>query len=331
MSTSSLISYDLLPAWALIALMLLGIFLLWLGGDKLTDGAGAVGLHLNIDPIIIGLTIVSVATSLPELVTSLIASVMGSSDVAVGNIVGSNIANIGLILGLGALIWPFTRHINLLRHEMPILLAVSLVFALMGYTGGVLDRVEGFVLLIITASYIAFIVRRHRRSQQVGEDEEPLARELPKMSIYAALAWVLLGGALLAVGSDVLVNASIVGARHLGISELVIGLTIVAVGTSLPELAATIASSLKGQSDIVAGNIVGSNLFNMMLIGGSVSAIAPVDFAQRLFRLEIPAMFGLTALLWFMMRRSERVGRVEGAVLLLTYAAVTLMVVRAGA
>jgi len=330
MSTNIFLPYDTMPPWALVLLMLIGIALLWLGGDKLTGGAAAVGLHMNIDPVIIGLTIISIATSLPELVTSLVASVMGSPDVAVGNIVGSNLANIGLILGISGLVWSFRPQTKLVMNEMPILLIVTLIFCAMGYSDGMLDRREGLVLLCLTASYLWFVVMRRRRNvlEAVNSDKD-VALDLPQMTMAKAVAWVLLGGVFLALGSDVLVNASVAEARHLGVSELIIGLTIVAVGTSLPELAATVAASVKGHGDMVAGNIVGSNLFNMMLIGGSVSALSPVSFSRKLFNIEIPAMFGLTVLLWLLMRRMEKIGRMEGGVLLLAYAVIMWTSVRA--
>ncbi|MFA5256677.1 MAG: calcium/sodium antiporter [Opitutales bacterium] len=332
MSTNVFLSYASMPAWVLIVLMLIGVALLCLGGDKLTGGAAALGLHLKIDPVIIGLTIVAVATSMPELFTTLLAAVMGSPDLAVGNIVGSNIVNIGLILGLAGFFWPFKCHAHLAVQEMPILLVVTIIFCAMGYSGGVIDRKEGFVLLGITVVYIFSIVRRRRSNTSASvEMLEEVPLRLPEMSVGRAVTWVLAGGVLLAAGSDLLVNSAIVEARNLGVGELVIGLTIVALGTSLPELATVIASSIKGQSGMAAGNIVGSNLFNMMLIGGGVSAISPLAFSPRLFNIEIPAMFGLTVLLWLFMRRFDKVGRVEGGALLLAYAVIIWTTVRAAA
>ena len=320
MGTEVILPFSTLAAVWLMLLMAAGIACLWVGGNWLTDGATALGLHARIDPILVGLTIVSVATSFPELLTSLLASAKGSPDLATGNIVGSNIANIGLILGVAGLFWPFAVHSSLIRAEMPILIGVSVLFCLLGFFSP-LGRIDGILLLLCMVGYFVFIVKRRQRGEMLEQDLEENVEE-QRMPLSRALLFLLAGGALLALGSDVLVNASVETARRIGISELLIGITIVAVGTSLPELAATVAAGLKRQSDIVAGNIVGSNLFNLMLIGGSVAVVEPLPFSRSLFRLEIPAMLLLTLVLWGFFASGKRIRRREGGLLLGAYVAV---------
>jgi len=313
--------------WPLVILLVLGLVLLCLGGEWLARGAASLALNCRINPVIIGLTVVSIATSFPELVTALIASVEGSSGLAVGNIVGSNLGNIGLILGVAALLYPVRVQLRLIKQEVPILLGITLIFSVMAYGGisdGQIGRFEGLVLLACMVAYLVFLVRKARDLTPEIEREFAEQEELAKAvrSTGKSVLLVLGGGVLLWLGAEFLVGSSTQIARALNVSDVLIGLTIVALGTSLPELAASIAAAAHKQSDIVAGNIVGSNIFNLLLIGGFVSTVYPLQVQRRLLFIEFPAMLVLTVLLWFIFRSGREVSRREGVVLLGLYALV---------
>lgn len=298
-------------------MLLLGFVGLTFGGDWLTQGAAAISVNLKINPVVVGLTVVSMATSMPELVTSLIA-VKGSPELALGNILGSNVANIGLILGITALISPLAIQLRLIRREVPILIFVTALFTFFAVNG--FTRIEGIILVGLTVSYLLYVVRNARDEPEAISEEfmEEVEDAKGKSNMMACLL-VLAGSALLALGADALVGASVEIASRLNVSEALIGLTIVAIGTSLPELAASVAAARAGHSDICAGNIVGSNLFNLLLIGGSVASLVPFPVNEALFQVEFPAMFILTALLLFFFKTGHVVSRREGVVLLLLY------------
>lgn len=310
------------PIVAILALLALGLVGLSFGGDWLTGGAAAVSVNLKINPVIVGLTVVSIGTSMPELLTSLLAA-GNSPGLAIGNIVGSNIANIGLILGLTALYAPLAIQIRLVYREVPILIAVTGLFTLFAFGGFV--RWEGAVLLFLTVAYLGYIIRSARNEPEaVNTEFLEEVEEAAKTPMGKAIVAVVAGTLVLAVGADLLVSCSVELASRMGISEALIGLTIVAVGTSLPELAASIAAARAGHSDICAGNIVGSNLFNLLLIGGSVASIVPFPVDSNLLLLEFPAMIALTAILLLFFKTGHVVSRREGAVLLMLYFVILL-------
>ncbi|ADE53931.1 calcium/sodium antiporter [Coraliomargarita akajimensis] len=305
--------------WALLLMLLAGFAALSYGGDYLTQGAAAVSVNMKIDPIVVGLTVVSIATSMPEMATSLMAA-KDNPGLALGNILGSNIANIGLILGVAAVIAPLKIELRLIRREVPILIIVTLLFAEFALGGG-FHQVEGMILLSLTVVYLVYVVRGAKAtdsesvSAEFAEGTEPIERKSTPM----ALVLIVFGGALLALGADLLVSSSVEIAGRMGASDLFIGLTIVAIGTSLPELAASIAAVRSGHGDLCAGNIVGSNLFNMLLIGGGVSAVAGMDVKNELLLIEFPALILLSALLLWMFKSGHTVSRREGVCLLLLY------------
>lgn len=310
-----------LPLAALLVFFVLGLAGLAAGGDWLCRGAVNLAALLKIKPIVIGLTVVSAATSMPEFFISLLGSLSGSPGLAIGNIVGSNIANIGLILGISALICPLVIRLRLIRIDVPILIGVSLLFAGLCWAS-LLSRTDGFLLLIILGGYLFFLARHSREEATVGREiEEEVEEQLRGASLRGALFWVGLGAVALMAGADLLVRSSVEMAARLGVSEVLIGLTVVAVGTSLPELAASIAAAVRRQADLCAGNIVGSNLFNLILVGGMVAAISPVEIDQRLFLLEFPFMLFFALLLWPLFFTGKTLSRKEGIILLLLYAA----------
>lgn len=314
--------YHNFPVWALIAVMLVGFAALTLGGDWLTNGAVAISSNLKINPVVIGLTVVSIATSMPEMATSLMAA-KSNPGIALGNILGSNIANIGLILGIAAIIAPLKINLRLIRREVPILILVTLLFAEFALGGG-FHRFEGAVLLMLTVAYLVYMVRgaKEQDSQSVVDEFAEGAEQVPHKSTVVALLIIALGAGALALGADFLVGCSVEIATRMGVSDLFIGLSIVAIGTSLPELAASIAAVRSGHGDLCAGNIVGSNLFNMLLIGGGVSAFAGMDVRDELLLIEFPALVLLSALLLWIFKSGHIVSRREGVFLLFLYVAI---------
>lgn len=319
-----MIDYDSLPYLILTLLLLVGLVGLCLGGDWLARGASSLALIWKVNPVVVGLTIVSIATSMPELITALMAASKGNSGLAVGNIIGSNLGNVGLILGVTALITPVVIQWRLIRQEVPILFIATLVFTflcLQGYMmDGTLGRIGGGILLVGAIAYLVFLTVQAKRSQR-GLQEE-ISDELSDAltSQWKCYALILAGGFALWLGAELLVNSSVVIASRLHISNELIGLTIVAIGTSLPELAASIAAARRKHSDIIAGNIVGSNIFNMLLVGGGTAALFPLKLDPRLFIVEFPAMLILTVLLWVAFFSERKVTRKEGCLFLILYA-----------
>ena len=306
-----------LAIWLLVLLMLVGFAALSFGGEWLTTGAATVSVNLKINPVVVGLTIVSIATSMPEMLTSLLAA-KESPGLALGNVLGSNVANIGLILGVTALIAPLAVQSRLIRREVPILIGVTLLFTLMAIGG--YSRIEGIVLLVMTALYLIYVVHGAKDGNDALETE--LAEEVEASSKHSTgygMFLVVLGGIFLALGADVLVQTSVEVAGRMGVSDTLIGLTIVALGTSLPELAASVAAARSGNTDICAGNIVGSNLFNILLIGGGVATIIPIPVDAALLRFEFPAVLLLTGLLLWFFKSGHTVSRREGVVLIFLY------------
>ena len=293
--------------------MVIGIALLYFGGDFLTQGASGLALGLEINPIVVGLTVVSIATSAPELITALLAVLGGQDDLAMGNIVGSNLANIGLIFGIGALVIPIGIQRRLLKVENPVLMAVTLLFVVF-CMGGQIDRLEGIILLFIMTVAIVLLVK-FAKSGTTETEEIESAGSVPK-SIFC----VIMGSAFLAVGASILVGSSEELAGRLGVSEALIGATLIAVGTSLPELAATIVAAMRKETDLIAGNIIGSNFFNLVLIGGAVAVIKPIEVAPTFFDFQLPAVIAATALMWILSGIGKDMNRRDGAILLVFYA-----------
>ena len=316
------LQYPDFPLWTLTAVMLMGFVALAVGGDWLTHGAVAISSNLKINPVVIGLTVVSIATSMPEMATSLMAA-RDNPGIALGNILGSNIANIGLILGVAAIISPLQVNLRLIRREVPILILVTLLFAVFALGGG-FHRFEGMVLLGLTVTYLVYIVHgaKQQDSSAVASEFAQNAEQVQHKSTGKALLIVTLGAGALALGASLLVGCSVEIATRMGISDLFIGLSIVAIGTSLPELAASIAAVRAGHGDLCAGNIVGSNLFNMLLIGGGASIIAGMDVHDELLLIEFPALVLLSVLLLWIFKSGHIVSRYEGALLLFLYLAI---------
>lgn len=320
--TLALISFpypDLALLW-LVLLLVLGFAALAFGGDWLTAGAATISVNLKINPVVVGLTIVSIATSMPEMMTSLLAA-KDSPGLALGNILGSNVANIGLILGVTAIIAPLAVQMRLIRREVPFLILVTVLFSVFAIGG--FSRIEGIIMLGVMVVYLIYVVRgaKDEPAEVADEFTEEIQGNAGRPTSLG-LGLVALGGALLALGADVLVGSSVELAGRMGVSDTLIGLTIVALGTSLPELAASIAAARSGHADICAGNIVGSNLFNILLIGGGVATIIPIPVATSLFYFEFPALIALTAFLLWIFKSGHTVSRKEGVFLIFLYVAI---------
>jgi len=306
---------------AIIA-VILGCGLLWWGADRFVLGASATAGNFGIPPLVIGMAIVGFATSFPEMIVSGMAAWHGNPIMGVGNAIGSNIANIGLVLGLTAIIAPLTVHSRLLKREFPLLLGIMLIATILIWNN-YLSRLDGiilmmgFVLLLVWFTYEAF----KRKDDVMAKEFE---QEIPKkMSNKVAFAWLILGFVVLFISSRMLVYGAVFIARYFGISDLVIGLTVVAVGTSLPELATSIVSALKGEYDIAIGNALGSNMFNLLAVLAMPGLISPSVLPRAVLIHDMPIMFGFTIALWIMAvglrRRLPSINRIEGGLLLAAF------------
>lgn len=299
-----------------LALGLVGLFF---GGQWLVTGSSRLARSLGISALIVGLTVVAMGTSAPELLVSLDAALRGSPDIAVGNIVGSNIANIGLILGLAGLIYPISVHVNLLRREIPIMVVVTVAVFVM-FLDGVISQFEGLLLVGGMIAFLVFMVVSARKEQKVDhhipEDEDII----PPANInrLLELGRVALGLVVLVVGAQFTVDSAVNMARTFGVSELIIGVTLVAVGTSLPELVTSVMAAIRKESDIAIGNIVGSNIFNILAILGLTTFIQPIPVAGQIVRFDGLVMIAFAVLLVpFVLNR--RLGRRESAIFLGAY------------
>ncbi|MFW5969872.1 MAG: calcium/sodium antiporter [Halofilum sp. (in: g-proteobacteria)] len=307
-----------------IAAVVFGLALLVWSADRFVLGASATARDLGVSPLVVGLVVVGFATSSPELLVAGFAAWQGNPGLGIGNAVGSNIANIALILGVSALLRPLISSSTILTRELPLLIAMTAVTVLVMLDGD-FSRGDGVLLLLLMAGVMAFILRQ-AISQQ--ESDDPLATELTEqipgtLPLRRAVFWLVLGFVLLILSSRMLVWGGVNIAEMLGVSDLVIGLTIVAVGTSLPELAAAIAAVLKDEYDLVLGNVIGSNLFNTLAVLGLPALIAPGAIPPEVLTRDLPVMCVLTLLLIpaLFHRRggSGRIGRTAGALLLIMF------------
>jgi cation:H+ antiporter len=290
-----------------ICLMVLGIILLYGGSEFMVRGAASLALSLLIRPIIVGLTVVAFATSAPELLVSVVAAVKGSAGVSLGNILGSNVANIGLVLGTSALARPLEVDKRLVHRELPYMIAASGAFWLICLDGHI-GRIDGGLLLAGLGFFLVWgIVTAKDRSQSF---DLPRTRGGVKVIFY--VSFVLIGMSGLLAGANLVVKSAIFLAGKFGLSEVFIGLSIVAVGTSLPELAASVVAGIRGEHDISVGNVVGSNIFNICMVMGTVGLFNPMSLDRGVNRFEFPVMFLLTLALLIFCRQGNRLSRPVG-------------------
>lgn len=311
--------------------LLAGLILLVVAADKFVSGTASIARNLGVSPLLIGLTIVGLGTSAPEILVSAIASLQGNSGLAVGNALGSNIANIGLILGVTALISPLAFHSTLLKRELPVLMLISIMCFLLAFDG--LSRGDSLLMLIVLVLFIGWLVGiGHREHNGMDVFEEELTEELPEMlASWKAWLFFLLGLIGLLLSSRLLVWAAINIAEAFGVSDLVIGLTIVALGTSLPELAASIASVIKKEDDLAIGNVIGSNIYNLLAVYSLPGLIRPGPLSFDVLSRDFPVMLGFTGFLFvlgFGLTRSRRIKRWQGLLLVLAYCAYQWVVYR---
>jgi cation:H+ antiporter len=321
-----------------VALVVAGLILLAGGGEALVRAATTIAEIAGVSPAVIGLTVVAIGTSVPELVVSLLAATRGEPDLAVANVVGSNIFNIAATLGLTALIIPLPVHGSAVRLEWPVMFVASLLCLLVA-RGGLIDRVEGGVLLVALVLFIAYTLRIARRDVGAAEArqhaEQVEARDIDRPGaggkaprLWITFAILAVGIGALVAGGRLLVDGAVALARIVGLSERVIGLTIVAGGTGAPELATSLVAAYRKRTDVAVANMIGSNIFNVLGILGVTALVTPIPVAPELIRSDMWWMIGTSLLLLPLMRSGARLARGEGALLLGAYVAYLVLLLR---
>lgn len=300
-----------------ILLLILGFVMLIKGADWFVDGAAGIARKFGIPSLVIGLTIVAMGTSAPEAAISISAAFKGSADIAVGNVVGSNIMNILIILGLTAIITPLAVQKSTIKYEIPFMILITVVFGLLGLFDNVLGIFDGIILWLLFIAYLAylFFMAKKGRAEDDGENVDIPGRSMPKLIIFG-----LIGVALIIFGSNITVDAASNIARTFGMSERFIGLTIVALGTSLPELVTSITAALKKNADIAIGNIVGSNIFNILFVIGTSALITPVAYQPQFLFDTIVCVATAVLLLVCLFNKDNKLKRWAGILMLLCYA-----------
>lgn len=298
-------------------LLVVGFFLLMKGADVFVDGSSALADRMGIPQIVIGLTIVAFGTSAPEAAISITAGIKGSADLAVSNVVGSNILNVLLILGLSSIISPLVIQKNTLRYEIPFTALVTLLLLGLGIWDYSIGRWDGVLFLLIMAAFMVYLVIMSKKKNNADESGEKPAAKMP---IWKIILFIVLGGAAIIYGSQLTVNSATAIAKHFGMSERLIGLTIVAFGTSLPELITSVTAAIKHKADIAIGNIVGSNIFNILFVLGTTAVISPIMYSKEFITDNIAA-FAAMVLLFVCVVKNKKLTRPGGIIMLLSYAA----------
>ena len=303
-----------------IALLLAGFVLLIKGADFFVDGSSAVARKLKVPSLIIGLTIVAMGTSLPELSVSITASMANSNALAVSNVIGSNIFNLMVVLGASALMANIEVSKDVIQKDFPFSVICAVLLLFLGYYGMELNRADGAIFLVIFTGYIAYQVfsaLKARRAALAAEDDEEDAKDIP---MWLAIVYIIGGAVAVRFGGDWVVNGAKTIAAAFGFSENLIGLTIVAMGTSLPELVTSVTAARKNELDMAVGNVVGSNVFNILMILGVASTLSPIGFIMENV-IDIGVLLGFSVLVWVFCAARKKLGKPEGAVMLLAYAA----------
>jgi cation:H+ antiporter len=300
-----------------LLLFIAGLMLLYYGAEYLVTGSSRLAFSYGIRPLVVGMTVVAFATSTPELLVSLLATVKGSADIATGNIIGSNIANIGLILGAAALLHPLRVSRKTLSREIPIMILTGILLYLMALDG-VIGFGNGLTLFVLLLVFLCYCLRIGKGDDS-GAGADPELVGVERLRRGGDLVLVLVGIVGLGVGAELMVRSAVTLARYFGLSELVIGMTIVALGTSLPELAASMMSAWKGEMDISVGNVIGSNIYNVLFVLGICPMIKPLTVEPSVLRFEMPYMLALSILLIPLLWHRQGLGRGKGTVLLGSY------------
>ena len=297
--------------------LIIGFVLLIKGADFFVDGSAALAGYLKVPSVIIGLTIVAIGTSLPEAAVSISAGLAGSNEIAVSNIVGSNIFNTLVVVGASALIRPFKADSQIVKRDLPVNFVVTIILYLF-VIGGMLSRIEGLILLAGIITYITIMVRSALKNR-VEEEIEPI-------SLSKAALFIALGLAAVVFGGDVVVDSATAIAKSLGLSETLIGLTIVAIGTSLPELVTSVVASRKGESGLALGNAIGSNIFNILFILGMSSTLMPIPVVSENIT-DTLVLIGICVLIYAFARFGEKIGRGKGLTMIAIYIAYTAYII----
>lgn len=295
-----------------LILLVIGFVMLIKGADIFVEGAAGIAAKFGIPQLVIGLTIVAMGTSAPEAAVSIAAAFKGTADITIGNVVGSNIINILVILGVTAFIVAVAVQQSTVRYEIPFVILVTIVLLVMGALDGKIGRLDGVILWALFIVYLIylFLMAKH------GREEEETQMDAP---VWKLLLFVVIGAALIVIGADVSVDAASEIARVIGLSERFIGLTIVALGTSLPELCTSVVAARKGNADLAIGNIVGSNIFNILFVVGTTALIIPVPFNPA-FVVDTAVAIGAAVLLWVCVFRKKKLTRPGGILMLAAYA-----------
>ncbi len=296
------------------AALVAGFVLLVKGADFFVDGAVGIAARFGIPQLVIGLTIAAMGTSMPEAAVSITSALKGSAGITVGNVVGSNIMNILVILGLTAVITPIAVQRSTRRFEIPGMIAVSVLFLVFGYTGGEIVRFEGIIMWLVFIGYLGYLlwIAKNNKAEESGEEDK-------KWSLPVQLIAIVGGIAAIVLGSDLAVDGATAIAKAFGMSDRIIGLTIVAFGTSLPELVTSVTAARRGKADIAIGNIVGSNIFNILFVAGTTALITPVVFEAKFVVDSIIAIVAAVILLVSVCNKDMKLKRPAGAIMLVCY------------
>ncbi len=311
-----------------IALLFVGLIVLIAGGDYLVKGASSIALRIHLSPLVIGLTIVAFGTSAPELLISVQAALKNSPDIAMGNVIGSNICNLALVLGVTAVIHPIKVSSTSLKIDWPTTMGVSLLLYLFVKEGFV-NSYEGYLFITILIIYLFIIIRKSRKDTKIAKElaKDSEIPDAPSQLIWKDIVFILIGCAGLYFGSEWFVGSVQEIALKFGIEERIIGLTVVAIGTSLPELVTSIVASYKGQTDLALGNLMGSNIFNILSILGITSIIHEIEVSDQILHTDIIWMLVITLLILPFMASKRRVGRIEGSILIFVYLIYVVLVI----
>lgn len=308
-----------------LILSILGLVLLIVGADLLVRGASAIAAAVGISPLVVGLTVVAFGTSAPELAVSVKAAIDQQGDVAMGNVVGSNIMNVLLILGLSAMISPLTVNRQLVVLDVPVMIIAGVAVFLFARDGAI-SRVDGAILVAILIVYTTVLILRSRRTVQ-SSDASALAPAKGPRKLLVNGIFMIGGLAMLVFGADWLVNGAVALAKAMQVDELVISLTVIAVGTSLPEIATSLLATWRGERDIAVGNVVGSNIFNLLSIVGCASIVKPLDVSNKLLRFDLPVMLVICVMCWPVFWVGRRIMRSEGMILFIAYLLYTIYLI----
>ncbi|MBN1479548.1 calcium/sodium antiporter [candidate division KSB1 bacterium] len=302
-----------------LILLLGGLFILWGGAELLVKGSANLAIGMGVRPLIVGLTIVAMGTSSPELAVSLLAALRDTKDLSLANIIGSNIANIGLVISICAMIRPLTIARSMFRYEVPILLLGTLTFSVMSWDG-LISKMDGLFLLLGFVAFLFFMIRASKKDRSQAKSNQDFVdiAHNPR-AILKQFLYILLGLVGLVAGSFSIVHSAEYIAEYFHVSQFIIGVSIVAVGTSLPELAISAVGAARGRVDIAVGNAIGSNIFNTLFVIAFVSTITPIPVARSLFYVHYPFMIGFTLVSIPMLWSRFRLSRAEGIILFIIY------------